>query len=231
MLVDTHCHLGDSPLPEAIFFIHNAVDFKNAEEILKSTQSRCVFGAVGVHPWKAQKKLNVEKLKEYCAHPKTVAIGEIGLDFSFSYQKNAPLQMEVLEKQFALARDLHLPVIVHSVKAGNVLLTLFKKYNIKGSLHGFSSSFEEAQCFTQMGVKIGINPSIFKPHFKKARALAKNLPAESLLLESDFPYASPHLNALPELLSFLAHLRGENEDFLEKTLEENTRSVFEKMVF
>ncbi len=210
MFVDCHCHLNQNALLEKnVLYIHNATHLNDIPFVLKHLNHPQVFGAIGIHPWNVSRHLNLKKMADNIFnYSKILALGEIGLDYSLQYKKTKELQIEVLKKQLSLSCDFKLPVILHCVKASNDLLTLLKQYKTFGILHGFSGSLEEAQIFIQQGFKIGFNANILKENFKKIRCLAKKIPVDSIVLESDFPYAS-QLNDLPKILKEIVLLRND----------------------
>lgn len=173
-----------------------------------------IFAAIGMHPIHIKTDLlklkldpeegaftpfteefNKEKYKELAKSPKVVAIGEIGLDYYYKPKSNLKLeqfkakQKEVFLQQLELAEDLNLPVIIHCRMAHQDLIGILRKYpRIKGVIHCFTGSQEEAEAYIKMGFYIGLNGIIFKLNLDE---IIKKVPLEKILLETDCPYLTP----------------------------------------
>ena len=240
MLIDTHCHLHhcintdfkkillESKKAGVDAFIASSAKPSDVVPILELTKAKNIFATLGVHPFYADESFDISSLAQYLNHPKIVAIGEIGLDFSKKHQVSIASQTALLEKQLALALDFQKSVVLHCVGKGAslVLFKALKKFKVQGGvLHGFSGSFETAQNFLKLGFKIGFNGNLLKSHFKRVQFLAQKLPADSLLLESDFPFASFPTD-LPKILMVLAQLRQSCPESLENQIHQNTLEVF-----
>ena len=133
----------------------------------------------------------MQQLETLLAHPKVVAVGEIGLDYY--YKDNAPkdVQMAIFEAQLQLAKKHDLPVIIHDREAHGDTMTLLRKYKPKGVVHCFSGSVEMAKEVVSLGMYIGLGGAVT---FKNARhpvEVAASIPLASLILETDAPYMTP----------------------------------------
>lgn len=157
-----------------------------------------VLMALGVHPWWIKKVfaglekkiLSAEQLEHLISLSKEkpcVAIGECGLDAAIDININQQLPM--FEQHLQLASELDLPLIIHVRKTHNETLALLKRYRPKagGVIHGFTGSLELAQRYWALGFYLGIGGSITYSHAAKTRNTVKNMPLESLLLETDAP--------------------------------------------
>lgn len=123
-------------------------------------------------------------------NPKTMAIGEIGLDYHYEgYDREK--QIEVFERQVVLARELDVPVIVHSRDATEDTLNILKKYRPSGVVHCFSGSAETAREIIKIGMYIGFTGVITFKNAKKALKALETVPVDRLLMETDCPYMSP----------------------------------------
>lgn len=156
-----------------------------------------IYGAVGVHPHDAKiydDALEAE-LRDLARHPKMLAWGEIGLDY---YYDNSPreTQRAVLVRQMAVARELDLPIILHSRDADDDMIDLLREHwsdrrEHAGIFHCFSGSEKLAQVGLELGFLISFSGNIT---FKKAqdlRDIAANLPLDRILIETDCPYLAP----------------------------------------
>lgn len=208
-LIDTHAHLDsdqfENDLPEVLQRAQRA----NIDQIitigcdLSSSQKSCslaganqhIYAAVGIHPHEARSATveNLQQLKQLAGRPKVVAIGEIGLDY---YRDHAPrdVQRQAFEAQLDLARELSLPVIIHDRDAHDDVLNLLRQAHaeeIGGVLHCFSGDASLARACMDMGFFISFAGPVTYPRNEELRAVAKTVPTEHLLVETDCPYLSP----------------------------------------
>lgn len=152
-----------------------------------------IYAAVGVHPEDAGvlPQTYLETLKALAAHPKVVAVGEIGLDYYWEENPPPEIQKEIFAQQLLLAKELSLPVIIHDREAHGDTMGLLEKHRPKGVLHCFSGSAEMARQAVKLGLYLGFGGSVT---FKNARhpvEAVKTIPLDRLLLETDAPYLSP----------------------------------------
>ncbi len=151
-----------------------------------------VYAAIGYHPESINDTAIFEKdkLTELAKNDKTVAIGEIGLDYYWdTTHKNK--QIEFFEKQLVLAKELDLPVIIHDREAHGDTLEILKKHKPKGVLHCFSGSIEMAREVIKLGLYIGVGGVITFKNSKKLTEIVKEIPLTRILLETDAPYLAP----------------------------------------
>ena len=150
------------------------------------------YYALGIHPWVVDQhhQSDLDQL-EYlikCTNP--IAIGECGLDYLKPIDKK--IQLHFFLSQLELATKYDLPVIIHAVKATEDVIFLLKKHaNIKGEIHGFSGSEEQAQALTKLGFYLGFGMQILNQKSTKLRKIAKNCPLEFMLIETD-DHANPN---------------------------------------
>ncbi len=144
------------------------------------------YFSLGIHPWlvdiHTQNDLDHLEYLVKCNNP--VAIGECGLD----YTKNIDKEKQVIffTSQLALAEKYGLPVIIHAVKASEDVIFLLKKYpKVKGEIHGFSGSEEQANTLIKMGFYLGFGMQATNQKSTRLRAVIKNIPLESILIETD----------------------------------------------
>lgn len=151
------------------------------------------YAAAGIHPEEAHDLPDnwQEQLRSLLAQSKMVAVGEIGLDYHFEENPPREVQKDVFEKQILLANALGLPVIIHDREAHGDTMELLHKHKPRGVVHCFSGSVEMAKEVLRLGMYIGLGGAVT---FKNARVpveVAKMVPPDRLLLETDCPYMAP----------------------------------------
>jgi len=205
-LIDSHCHL-DFPDFEKDFdemlmranssgvakFINPGVDIMSSKRAVALAESHeNIFAAVGFHPSEAEKMSanNFFMLEKIARSKKVVAIGEIGLDF-FRNQNSSKIQIEVFRKQLALAEELNLPVIIHSREADSEIFKILNEFEVQGFFHCFGGSWSFAEKILAHGFFIGLTGIVTFPNAKNVREVAKKIPLERLLVETDSPFLAP----------------------------------------
>ena len=205
-IFDTHAHYDDSRFDEDRDELLTSLKEKGVSHIvncgcdLKSSRTTVelsekydfIYAAVGVHAHEAEEAteedlLEIEKLYE---NKKVVAVGEIGLDYHYDFSPR-DRQIEIFERQLAIATKLNLPVIVHDREAHEDTMNLLKKYRPKGVVHCFSGSAEMAKEIVKLGMYIGIGGAVTFKNAKKPIEVVEYLPLDRLLLETDAPYMTP----------------------------------------
>jgi TatD DNase family protein len=214
--VDTHCHLTspafdddrklviDRALENGIHtIVVPGMDLDSSRDAISLAQDYpCIYAAVGIHPhhaneWKSSYR---EEILSLSKSPKVVAIGEIGLDYfrNFSPKKQ---QLEALQAQLEIATELNLPVIIHNREASSDIIEYLSLWSKKqkvgnrsslGVMHAFSADVTVAFQAIDAGFLVGIAGPIT---FKKAEGLkevAIKIPFNSILIETDAPYLTPH---------------------------------------
>ena len=152
-----------------------------------------VYAVVGLHPheaesWSAGTRA---RLREALAEPKVVGLGEIGLDF---YRDRAPreAQRAAFRAQLELARELALSVVIHSRAAEDeTVATLADASVTRGVLHSFSGSVATARRALDLGLHVSLTGPVSYPKAEEQRDLARAIPLDRLLLETDCPYLAP----------------------------------------
>lgn len=206
-IVDTHAHYDDEKFSVfsdddfknlknngVDFIINNAVDLgESAKEINRlSEQYDFFYSAFGVHPEtvKADFRLDGDRLVSLLKLKKTVAVGEIGLDYYWSAEyKN--LQKDVFAEQLSIANEHNFPVIVHDREAHGDTLDILRLYRPTGTVHCFSGSREMARDILNIGMYIGIGGVLTFKNARKIREVAEYVPLDRILLETDAPYMAP----------------------------------------
>lgn len=205
-LIDTHAHIdmledtldtilqdmSDCGVKKVVI---PAVEVSTLEKIINlAEQSENIFAMLGIFPSEAKTYTDeVEaKITELANNPKIKAIGEIGLDYYWDKSFN-DLQQEVFIKQIRLANKLNLPIVVHDREAHKDTFDIIKEYN-KGSkvlFHCFSGSVEFMRECVKQGWNIAIGGVVTFKNAVKLKDVAKEVPLENLMLETDAPYLTP----------------------------------------
>ncbi len=263
MWFDSHCHLDfaafDADREQVIArareqgvtaMLSLGVDVASSEaNVALAAAHRGVYAGVGVHPNDAarawQGEVTLQTLRRLAAHPRVVAIGEIGLDY---YRDATPpaQQRHVLQRQLELAADLGLPVSLHNREATADLLAILTDWvaglrdedhplaTRPGVWHAFGGTLDEGQQAIALGFKLGIGgPLTFKNAEARRRVVAA-LPLEALVLETDAPFLTPHPHrgqrnepAYVRLVAEkIAQLHGRPLAAVAATTTENARQIF-----
>ena len=209
MLTDTHTHLHfeqyHADLPEVIERAQSAgieriltlgTDLLSCQQAIQIARKfESVYPAVGIHPtdiFRCQPDA-ISLIKDLAsAGNKVVAIGEIGLDL---YWKEVPLQQQlpVFEKMLEIANDLQLPVVIHNRNAHPEMRSFFEQQgidNLKGVMHSFSGSAEDARFYLARGLHISFTGVITFKNYSELEVV-KSVPVTHLLLETDSPFLTP----------------------------------------
>ncbi len=155
-----------------------------------------IYTTVGIHPHEAKEATpqHLDQLARLAKHPKVIAWGEIGLDYFYDHSPR-DVQHRVFREQMALAREAKLPIIIHCRDAWSDCLDLieenWRSSGLGGILHCFSSTLEDARHGIEMGFLISFAGNSTYPKTQNLRDIAKTLPLENLLIETDAPYLAP----------------------------------------
>ena len=205
MIIDTHAHLDmlNDPkraIEEALEagvekIIVPGVEPDTFEKVIKlADEYENVYAQVGVHPSEAQKFSDdtAGRMMELAAHKKVVAIGEIGLDYYLD-KTFVDVQKKVFKTQIEIANALKLPVVVHDREAHWDTFEILEQMGAKKVLlHCFSGSLEFAKRCVEKGWFIALGGVVTFKNAKKVRQVAKEIPLEHIMLETDTPYLTPH---------------------------------------
>ena len=196
-----------------------------------------IYAALGLHPDEVG-DLNEERfeiLKSECQKEKVVAIGEIGLDYYWDNESH-DLQKKWFIRQLELARELDLPVIIHSRDAAEDTLKIMKEHaqGLRGVIHCFSYSKEMAEEYVKMGFHIGVGGVVTFKNGKKLKEVVEAIPLERILLETDCPYLAPEpyrgkRNSslyLPHIAQEIANLKGITYEEVVAQTEQNGKDLF-----
>jgi TatD DNase family protein len=249
-IIDTHCHLDVAAFnPDREAVLKRARSAGVAGIVVPGIEARgwdnlsavCETGpdlypAFGLHPLFAAMHTDADLalLESRLARQQPVAVGEIGLDFYTKETDHARQQM-LFEAQLGMARDAGLPVILHVRKAHDQVLATLKRIRVRGgTAHAFNGSLQQAQRYIELGFKLGFGGMLTYERSVKLRALARSLPAEAIVLETDAPdmVVEQHRGErnspeyLPDSLAALAALREESLAAVAAQTTANAREVF-----
>ena len=209
MLFDTHCHLNDKAYVEDL---HETIErarqagtsfmctvgydlISSAKAVEIAERYKGIYAAIGIHPHDAEAfdEQTVMEMKKLATSHKVVAYGEIGLDY---YRNLSPkdVQQDTMRRQIALAKELKLPLIIHDRDAHGDTLQILKEEKaneLGGIFHCYSGSFEMARTVLKMGFYISIAGPVTFPNSARLQDVAKLIPLDRLLIETDSPYLTP----------------------------------------
>lgn len=234
MLVDSHCHLDmildqskEQTLQQILerartnevgFILNVGVNLTDFPRVLSIAETESFIAAsVGIHP-NEEAPDDLITLKQYAAHPKVIAIGETGLDY---YRSSGDLtwQHERFRHHIRLANELKKPLIIHTRQAREDTLTIMHEENAtqcSGVMHCFTESLEMAKAVIDLGFYISFSGIITFKNATEIQEVAKNIPLDRILIETDAPYLAPnpHRGKLNEpsfvryTAEYIANLRG-----------------------
>lgn len=191
--------------------------------------------ALGLHPvyLDRHREGDVASLAEWVARERPVAIGEIGLDY-FVADLDRQRQQALFEAQLTVARETALPVILHVRKAHDQVLATLKRLRVRGGIaHAFNGSLQQARQYIELGFKLGFGGMLTYERSNKLRALARELPLEALVLETDAPdmTVAAHRGErnspeyLPDCLRALAEVREDDPEAVARATSRNAEQV------
>lgn len=252
MLFDTHVHLNADQYREDLedvvkrafekgvtYMVVVGFDEKTIPRAIEIAEKyETVYAAVGWHPvdaihYEAKHLTWLEKLAE---HPKVVALGEMGLDYHWDTSPRE-IQEEVFRKQIRLAKNVHLPIIIHNREATKDVTAILQSEDISeigGIMHCYSGTLAELQPFLEMNFHISIGGPVTFKNAHEIKEVAKIVPLDKLLIETDAPYLAPHpyrgKRNEPGLVTLvaeeIARLRGMEYEEIREITTENAFKIF-----
>nr|WP_314464016.1 TatD family hydrolase [uncultured Clostridium sp.] len=252
MIFDTHAHYDDEAFDKdreellgnlqsyGIEAVTNVgASIKTSKSTLELTEKYpYVYGAIGVHPNETA-ELDEDRLnwlKENSKGEKIVAIGEIGLDYYWE-EPDHDTQKTWFIKQLNLAREVKLPVIIHSRDAAKDTLDIMKAEkagDMGGVIHCFSYAKEMAREYLNMGYYLGIGGVLTFKNARKLREVVEYMPLEQLVLETDCPYLAPVPNRgkrntslnLPFVVREISTIKGISEEAVIEITNRNAKRLY-----
>ena len=255
MIIDTHAHYDDEQYDidrDALIksFSENGIEYAiNVGASKKGTDMAVelahtydnIFAAVGIHPEDVMTLPDdyEETLYAYAKDPKVVAIGEIGLDYHWE-ETPRDVQKEWFHRQITVARDVNLPVCVHSRDAAQDTFDIIrdeKLGEIGGVIHCYSYGPELAKEYLKMGFSFGIGGVVTFKNSKTIKEVVAMLPLEAIVLETDCPYLAPTPHRgernsslyLPLVADVIAEIKGISAQKVIEVTNQNARRLFPKL--
>ena len=205
---------------------------KKALEIVEQYEG--LYATVGIHPSVADEG-DVDSIIKHLRHPKVVAVGECGIDLHWR-KDNLKQQLHVFDEQIKLSIDYDLPLVIHTRDSFDEAYQALLPYKgkAKGVFHCFSSNLADAMKAIDLGFYIGLDGPVTFKNGKDAQEIAKHIPLNKLLVETDSPYLAPtpyrgkrnEPKYLPLIIKEIARLRGLSETEIERQTAENTKQLF-----
>lgn len=252
MFIDTHVHLNaDQYENDAEEVIQRALDAGVKQMVVvgfdRKTISKAmelietypfIYGVIGWHPVDAVDctEEDLQWIKELAAHPKIVGIGETGLDY---YWDKSPkdIQQELFRKQIQLAKDVQLPIVIHNRDAtGDVVRILQEEQASEagGIMHCYGGSVETARQCIDMNFYISLGGPVTFKNAKMPKEVAKEIPLDKLLIETDAPYLAPHPyrgkrnepSYVPLVAEEIARLKEISVEEVAKQTTANAKKIF-----
>ena len=256
MFIDSHCHLDHLDLEP---YNHNldlaldaarergvegflliGIDFNKFQQLLDiNNKYSDVWLSIGCHPLSedlsGETILELDQLVDLAAHPSVVAIGETGLDYHYAPEKKQ-LQIQAFEAHMQSASDQKKPIIIHSRSAVDDTLDLMNNFrgDVTGVLHCFTEDWQMAKTAIDMGYYISLSGIVTFPNADALREVAKKIPLDRLLIETDSPWLAPvpyrgkknEPKYLPEVAKCIAEQRQTSIEALGEATSENFRRLF-----
>jgi len=252
MIIDTHCHLDFdqfNPDREAVLerarkagvkcIINVASSLKGSKQSIElAHKHKDVFATVGIHPHEADSVNGgvFAEIEQLSGEKKVVAIGEVGLDY-FKSPSSRDRQKEVFRRFIELSKNRRLPLIIHNREAANDTLDILQgacKKPIKGVMHCFSGDRELLGKVLELGLFVSFTCNLTFKNARSLREVARHVPADRLLLETDAPFLAPQSHRgkrnepafITELRDMLSELFNLPKEKIAKITTENAKRLF-----
>ena len=250
MAIDSHMHINSivsKNIEKEILDINNNSNLKNVinvslnsetakESIIISNSNAKFYSAIGIHPLYVENQ-SIDDLYDIALNEKVVAIGEIGLDTT---KDNIELQKKYLIEQISIANALNLPVIIHANNSNKLVIEIFERY-IKPKegcvFHCFQPDIDDLNYLVKNNYYISFAGRITYKNAKKSLEVAKSVPNDLFLVETDSPYISPEpvrnlvnqSSNIKYIIEKLALIKDMSYLEIEEITTENTKRLFKKI--
>ena len=250
MLFDTHVHLTSErfdsdrqavidafPEENILGVVEAASDEADSKAAVELAEANTrIYAAVGVHPHEAKdvSKDYIHVLERLAESKKVVAIGEIGLDYHYDFSPR-DLQQMVFKAQIALAKDLGLPIIIHSREATKDTMDILSSFApLKGVVHCFSGSKETALETIKLGLHVSFTGTLTFSNARKVQEAFLALPINRIMAETDCPYLAPvpvrgkrnEPKYVRYVIEKMAELKNMDTEAIAKINIENAKALF-----
>lgn len=251
-IFDTHCHYDDEMFDKDRQEMLLSLEEKGVGRIVNvgagmETSRRAlqlaeeygfIYAALGVHPSETAEltEADMDWLHTHAAYEKVVAVGEIGLDYHWEEPEPA-VQRRWFRRQIELAKEVKLPIIIHSRDAAaetRDIIIKEKAYDCGGVIHCYSYSAEMAKEYVDMGFYIGIGGVVTFKNAKKCVRTVEEIPLDKIVLETDCPYMAPEPNRgkrndssqLIHVAGKIAELKGVSAEEVIRVTAENAEKMY-----
>jgi TatD DNase family protein len=253
LFIDSHCHLDRLNLS---LYDDNLANVVQAAKDVKVDKLLCVsvtlkdFPAMaeatkgfdnvmlscGMHPLNQEDEVNVEELLTLASNPAVIAVGETGLDYHYAPETKA-VQLDSFKKHITVAKELKKPLIIHTRAAQQDTLDLLRSENasdVGGILHCFTESWDMAEQAIELGFYISFSGIVTFKNASELREVAKLVPDDKFLIETDSPYLAPvpyrgkenQPAYVVEVAKHLASIRGQSVETIAKLSTDNFNRLF-----
>lgn len=255
MIIDTHAHYDDHAFDgdrEALLGsmqetgVGRIINSGSSMETCKRTlelmeQYDFVYGMMGIHPCECENLTEEDMvwLRQMVSHEKCVAVGEIGLDYYWD-EPDRELQRKWFVRQMQLAREVKLPICIHSRDAAQETADLMKAEHVEdlgGVIHCYSYSREMAKIFLDMGFYFGVGGVVTFNNGRKLKEVVEYLPMDRILLETDCPYLAPvpfrgkrnDSGKLTYVVDMIAQIKGITAEEVQEITRKNAQRLYTKL--
>lgn len=253
MFIDSHCHLDRLDLTEFDQQLDNvmakaqqagvtdilcvSVKLNEFEAMANKTAPYSnVLLSCGAHPLNQEDEIDENQLLTLAQHDRVIAVGETGLDYFYAPETKA-LQLDSFKKHIHVARKLKKPLIIHTRDAQQDTLDMLKNERaeeVGGILHCFTESWEMAEQAIEMGFYISFSGIVTFKNASALREVAKKVPTDRVLIETDAPYLAPVPNRgkqnqpayVADVAKHMASIRGQSVEQIAETTTENYKRLF-----
>ncbi len=251
MFIDSHCHLNllaeeeggiDAALDRAKannieHILCIAIDKKSCVEVVDIAQRYPnITASVGIHPNVEQEEFTVEELVQAASQDKVIAIGETGLDY-FRSEGDLEWQRDRFRVHIEAAKQTKKPLIIHTREAREDTMSILESENAEqagGIIHCFTENWDTAKRALDIGFYISLSGIVTFKSAKELQEVAKKLPLDRILIETDSPYLAPvpHRGKtnqpafVTHVAEFLAELRNDTVENIAATTTHNFRTLF-----
>ncbi len=253
MFIDSHCHLDRLKLEDFDNNLDNVINratdasvsgmlcvsvkLAEFEAMAETTKNYAnVWLSCGAHPLNQEERIDEQQLLELSKNERVVAVGETGLDYFYA-PETKELQLDSFKKHVRVARAVNKPLIIHTRDAKEDTLDILRDENaseVGGVLHCFTETWEMAQQAMALGFYISFSGIVTFKNASELREVAKKIPDDRLLIETDAPYLAPvpHRGKqnqpayVVEVAKHLASIRGQSVEDIARISAENFRRLF-----
>lgn len=219
------------------YVVNIGCDVKSSKQSIRlAEQHDYIYATVGIHPHELydMSSQTIAELRRLSAHPKVVAIGEIGLDYYYDTHPRE-LQQFWFRQQLRLAEEVKKPVVIHSREASQETFDIIKSTAVReGVIHCYSGSWQMAVDYANMGFYIGVGGVVTFSNAKKLVEVVEHVPLEKILIETDSPYLAPNPNRgkrndsrnLEYIVNKIAEIKNLSPENVAKVTQNNAKSLF-----